>query len=235
MRIKSGFGLFLTGFLLGSAVQAGDLSGVVKLQGTPPPEKEIVELKNDVTCGPLHTDMPKTRFFVTGADGTLADVVVSLQGLSGKSAGAAAPPLVIEQKGCEYTPYVAACQTKQKITVKNSDPVMHNVHSTAGNPDNKDQNKAQMAQGPDLTFSFDAPEEFMRFKCDVHPWMFAYVSVFDHPYFAVTGKDGAYKIANVPPGKYKIVARHRKGGSVEKEIEVKDGANPLDFVIELKP
>ena len=234
MNNTTTLGLALTALAALNGAFAGDLTGTVKLQGTPPPEKEIVELKNDVTCGPLHAEMPKTRFYVVGAGGALADVVVSVQGLDGKSTGETAAPLTIEQKGCEYRPYVAACQTKQKVTVKNGDPVMHNVHTTPAASGNKEMNKAQQPSGADLTFSFDAPEEFMRFKCDVHPWMFTYVSVFDHPYFAVTGPDGGYKIANVPPGKYKVIAKHRKGGSVEKEIEVKDGANPLDFVIELK-
>ena len=236
MNNKIAIGLALTALAAFTGARAGDLTGTVKLQGTPPPEKEVVELKNDVSCGPLHADMPKTRFYVVGPGGALADVVVSFQGISGKSAGETAAPLVIEQKGCEYLPYVAACQTKQKVLVKNEDDVMHNVHTTpAATSGNKEMNKAQQPKGPDLTFSFDAPEDFMRFKCDVHPWMFTYVSVFDHPWFAVTGRDGGYKIANVPPGKYKVLAKHRKGGSVEKEIEVKEGANTLDFVIELKP
>ena len=80
-----------------------------------------------------------------------------------------------------------------------------------------------MPNGADLTFSFSKPENFLKFKCDVHQWMFAWVSVFDHPYFAVSGKDGTFKIANVPPGKYKLQATHRKAGTVTQEIEVKEG------------
>ena len=214
--------------------QAGDITGTVKLQGTPPAEKTIAELKADANCGPLRTDEPKTRFFVTGAGGALADVVVYLDGISGKSTGASASPLTVDQKGCEYLPYIGAVQTGQKVVVKNSDPVLHNVHTTPKAEGSKEMNKAQLPGSADLVFSFDKPEEFVRFKCDVHPWMFTYVSVFDHPYFAVSGADGTFKIANVPAGKYKVVASHRKGGKVEKEIEVKDGANPLDFTIELK-
>jgi len=216
------------------AAQAGDLTGTVKLQGTPPPEKNIAELKADANCGPLRTDEPKTRFFVTGAGGALADVVVSIEGLGGKSTGATAAPVVIDQKGCEYLPYIAAAQTGQKVVVKNSDPVLHNVHTTPKAEGNKVMNKAQLPNAADLAFTFDKPEEFIRFKCDVHPWMFTYITVFDHPYFAVSGADGSFKIANVPPGKYKVVANHRKGGKVEKEIEVKDGATTADFTIELK-
>jgi len=216
------------------AAQAGDLTGTVKLQGTPPPEKNIAELKADANCGPLRTDEPKTRFFVTGAGGALADVVVSIEGLGGKSTGATAAPVVIDQKGCEYLPYIAAAQTGQKVVVKNSDPVLHNVHTTPKAEGNKEMNKAQLPNAADLAFTFDKPEEFIRFKCDVHPWMFTYITVFDHPYFAVSGADGSFKIANVPPGKYKVVANHRKGGKAEKEIEVKDGATTADFTIELK-
>jgi plastocyanin len=214
---------------------AGDVTGTVTLKGTPPPEKEIVEISKDANCGPLHSTVPKTRFFVVGSKGELADVVVSIKGVTGKSAGESAAAVEIDQNGCEYLPYVSAVQTKQKIVVKNSDPVLHNIHTVPANPANlPEQNKAQMPKGADLTFSFQAPEDFLKFKCDVHPWMFAYVSVFDHPYFSVSGKDGGYKIANLAPGKYTVEARHRKGGTVTKEIEVKDGENKLDLEIELK-
>jgi hypothetical protein len=64
-----------------------------------------------------------------------------------------------------------------------------------------------------LNFSFPTAESFLRFKCDVHPWMFSYVTVLDHPYFAVSGKDGSFTIKNVPPGKYTLVAMHRKAAA----------------------
>lgn len=215
---------------------AGDITGTITLKGTPPAEKPITQLKDDVNCGKLHTAPVFTRFYVSGPKGELADVFVTLKGISGKSAGASAEPLVIDQKGCEYIPYVAAAQTGQKIVVKNSDPILHNVHPTPVNTagGNKEDNKAQMAGGPDLTFTFPAPENFLRFKCDVHPWMFSYVSLFDHPYFAVSGKDGSFKISGVPAGKYTLEASHRKGGVVTQEIEVKDGAVTANFTIEAK-
>lgn len=215
---------------------AGDLTGTITLKGTPPPEKEITQIKDDANCGKLHTEAVKTRFYVVGAKGELADVFVTLKGITGKSTGAAAQPLVIDQKGCEYIPYVAAAQTGQKIVVKNSDPIMHNVHPTPTGAGNKEDNKAQMPGGADLNFSFPTAENFLRFKCDVHPWMFSYISVVDHPYFAVTGKDGSFTIKNVPPGKYTIVATHRKAAAtgVEKEIEVKADGAKADFTLEAK-
>jgi len=217
-----------------SLASGADITGTITLKGTPPPEKEITELKSDVNCGPLRTEVPKTRFYVAGPKGELADVFVSIKGLSGKSTGEQSPPAVIDQAGCEYLPYVQAIQTNQKLVVKNSDPVLHNVHPTPTAPGNKEENKAMMPKGPDIAFAFTKPENFLRFKCDVHPWMFAYVCVADHPYFSVSGKDGTYRIANVPPGKYTIEAIHRKAGSVSSEIEVKDENVKLDFTLELK-
>jgi hypothetical protein len=138
---------------------------------------------------------------------------------------------VIDQKGCEYEPYVSACQTGQEIIVKNSDPVLHNIHVTPTVPGNKEQNQAQVPHGPDLKLSFNKPEEFLRFKCDVHPWMFAYVSVFDHPWFAVSATDGSYRIHNVPPGHYTVEARHRKLGAAEQTIDVKGADLRVDFTL----
>jgi len=217
------------------AAPAGEITGTVSLKGTPPKEKNITPLKEDPTCGKLHTEMPTTHFYVVGANQGLADVVVSLEGISGKSTGASAPPVELDQKGCEYVPQIFAVQTGQKIVVKNSDPVLHNVHDLPTVEGNEEKNVAQMPNGPALTFSFPKPEEFLKFKCDVHPWMFAWASVFDHPYFAVSDKDGNFKIENVPPGKYTIKAAHRKAGTATQEIEVKDGApTKVDFTLEAK-
>src|ERR1044071_4801131 len=119
---------------------AGEITGTITLKGTPPKEKDITPLKEDATCGKLHTDMPTTHFYVVSANGGLADVVVSLQGVSGKSTGASAKPVVMDQKGCEYTPQILAVQTDQKITVKNSDPVLHNIHDLPTVAGNKEQN-----------------------------------------------------------------------------------------------
>lgn len=219
---------------LAPRAQAADIYGTITYKGAPPPEVNIVPLKNDPHCGPLHPEMPTTHFYVVGPNGGLGDVVVSVQGVSGKSKGAAAPALVIEQKGCEYLPYVAACQTGQPITVKNLDPVLHNVHVTPEKAGNQERNQAQMPKGPDLTFTFNAPEEFLRFKCDVHPWMFAYVSVFDHPYFAVSDRQGSYRIKDVPPGQYTVLAAHRKAGNQDQKVEVGTKDVRLDFTFAAK-
>jgi plastocyanin len=210
-----------------SISHAADITGVLTFKGTPPAEKEITPLENDPTCGALHTDKPTTHFYVVGANGELADVVVSLN-VTGQSTGASATPAVLDQKGCLYVPTILAVQTGQKIVVKNSDPCIHNVHTVSKNG-NDAHNDAQMPGGPDLTYAFDKPENFLKFQCDVHPWMFAWVTIVDSPYFAVSGKDGKFTIKNVPPGKYTITASHRKLGVETLDVEVKDSDVTVSF------
>jgi plastocyanin len=217
-------------------VSAADITGVITLKGTPPAESDIGPTMTDASpdCAAMYdpAKMPTTHFYVVGAKGEFADVVVSLN-VTGKSTGASAPPVVLDQKGCIYTPGIFAVQTGQKIIVKNSDNCLHNVHSIS-KAGNTDHNDAQIPGGADLTYTFDKPESFLTFQCDVHPWMKSWVTVVDSPYFAVSGKDGKFTIKNVPPGKYTIQAAHRKLGVQTAEIEVKDGGAAQDFTFEIK-
>jgi len=235
MKNSSVINAVTTLIVAANAAFAGNITGTITLKGTPPGELQITKAKEDINCGKLHTTTPTTHHWVVGPKGELANVVVMLKGMDGKSTGASAPPAELDQKGCEYVPSILAVQTGQKLVVKNSDPVLHNVHtvSAAGNTDH---NLAQMAGGPDLSFTFVKPENFLKFKCDVHDWMYAWVTVVDHPYFAVTDNDGKFIIKGVPPGKYTVQAFHRKAApnGMEKEVEVKDGDATLDFTMEVK-
>jgi len=213
--------------------RAGDITGTISLKGTPPAEREITPIKDNPDCVAMYpTDLPKTKFYVVDASGNLADVVVYLKGVPSASTGATADPVLLDQKGCLYSPQIMAVQTGQKIIVKNSDPCVHNIHTMP--KQNPESNQVQMPGGADLTFTFDKPEPFLKFQCDVHPWMFAWVSVFDHPYFAVSGKDGKFTIKNVPPGKYTLEAAHRKLGTQDADIEVKADGASQNFTFEVK-
>jgi plastocyanin len=221
-----------------SVARAADITGVITLKGTPPAEADYGPKMTEASpdCAAMYdpAKMPTTHFYVVGAKGEFADVIVSLKNVTGKSTGASAAPAVLDQKGCLYSPTILAVQTGQKITVKNSDACVHNVHPKPKVDGNQEANDVQMPGGPDLTYSFPKPEMFLEFNCEVHPWMHAWVSVIDSPYFAVSGKDGKFTIKNVPPGKYTVEANHRKLGAQTQEIEVKDGDATANFTFEVK-
>lgn len=185
--------------------------GKVTLRGTPPPNKAF---KMDPTCGGFHAqnqfEMP---FYVVAKDGGLKDAVVFIrEGAGNRSHPTPREIAVLDQINCFFTPYVTAIQTGQTLQVRNSDSLMHNVHSTPMNTagGNREMNLAQVVKGARDNFVFPATEMFIRFKCDVHQWMFSYVSVFDHPYYAVTDETGSFEIPNLPPGEYVLEAVHRK-------------------------
>ncbi len=212
-----------------SSVTAAELSGKVKLKGTPKPE---VPIQLDATCGKLHSKPITTRHYVVGQDNGLANVFVYVKTGAPKGAPGEAP--VLDQVNCMYEPYVLGVMAGQKFKVRNSDALLHNVHPTPKVPGNKEVNFAQPVKGQVNEVSFDKPEVMVRVKCDVHPWMFTYIGVQDHPYFAVTDKDGNFKIANLPPGKYTIEAFHLKAGTATQDLEVKADKKDLNFELEAK-
>lgn len=226
--MKKTWVLLTVGALAGSVASAADITGKVKLSGTPPPEKTIIL---DAQCGKMHDKPMTTRHFVVGEGGGLANVFVYLKE-GAKPTPAAGKGHVLDQVGCEYTPYVMGVQAGQHFDVRNSDPVLHNVHTLPKN--NKEKNVGQPVKGMSSDFVFDKPEVLVKFKCDVHPWMFAYVGVTDHPYFAVTDKDGNFKISGVPAGDYTVEAYHLKAGAKSEKVTVGADTKSVDFTLEVK-
>jgi plastocyanin len=220
--------------VLPQVAHPADITGVILFKGTPPPETEITPLMDNADCASMHKDTPTTHFYVVGPKGELSDVVISLKGVTGKSTGADAPPVVIDQKGCVYTPAVVAVQTGQKLIVKNSDSCLHNVHTKPAVAGNEEFNQVQMPDGADLALTFPKPESFLKIQCDVHSWMFAWVTVVDSPFFCVSDKDGKFVIKNVPPGKYTVEAAHRKLGAQTQDVEIKNTDTTVNFTFEAK-
>jgi hypothetical protein len=240
--MKRKLGFCIAAMLLGNVPEAwaADVTGKITLKGTPPAERP---LPLDPLCSKTRTDKPTTRLFVVGKDGALADVFVQVkQGLTSKTFDVPKEPVLIDQKGCEYLPYIAGLQVGQTLLVANSDKgVLHNVHPTPAVQGNKEANRAQPYGMKPLSFVFEKPEPFLRFKCDVHNWMYAYVTVLDHPYYSVSDTNGTFKISNLPPGKYVIEASHRKAGqekrpgyfATTKEITVGNENQTVDFTLEI--
>jgi plastocyanin len=136
-------------------------------------------------------------------------------------------PMVIDQKGCIYSPHVVGIMAGQQLDILNNDGTLHNIHALP--KVNKEFNKAQPRSKKKLSVKFEKPEAPFKIKCDVHPWMGAYIGVFDHPCFAVSGDDGTYIISDLKPGEYVIEAWHEKLGSQTANVTVSDSAAHQDF------
>ena len=215
-----------------SSFAFAEIKGKVTLDGKPPEMKEI-DMSAVKECAAQHADPVTEQTVVADDKGNLANVIVAIKKEEGKDLPGEAPsePAVLDQKGCMYEPHAIAMMAGQEMVVKNSDAFLHNVHalSTVNPPFNfgqptKDEEGKKL--GP------DAPKaaEYFRVKCDVHPWMSAYIGVFEHPFHAVSGEDGKYTIkGKVPDGEYTLVAWHEKFGEKEEKVTIKDGKAEKSF------
>ena len=195
-----------------------EITGTVTFKGDAP-EPQQIDMAAVKECAQQHPDGAFDESVVVN-DGKLANVVVSVKAEPGGDVPK--QPAVLDQKGCQYRPHVIAVMTGQPIQVKNSDPFLHNVHSLA--LDNPAFNFGQPNIDPGKKVDpMKAPERF-KIKCDVHPWMSAQVSVFEHPFFAVTKEDGTFTIpGNVPDGEHTLVFWHEKFGEKEQKVMVSGG------------
>jgi len=191
---------------------SGVIRGTISLDG-PAPAMNVI--RNEPCCdGAPKTQKEET--VVIGSGGGLANAFVYLEGLPRVSGQSLAAP-VLDQVGCRYTPHVVGVCIGQPLRIRTSDATMHNVHISPER--NESRNFGMTTPGDEKLMTFAQPE-FIRAKCDVHPWMTAYIGVFENPCFAVTDGDGRFEIANLPTGKYKLVTWHERFGRLEQNVEV---------------
>jgi len=143
------------------------------------------------------------------------------KGAEGRTYPPPAEGVVLSQHHCAYAPHVLGVQVGQKLLIRNGDPVMHNVHSFSKR--NAPINVGQGAAGAENVQVFERQEVMVAFKCDVHGWMGAHVGVVGHPFFAVSGADGAFTLPKLPPGEYVVAAWHEVYGSQEQTVTVGAG------------
>ncbi len=211
-----------------------DVTGKVTLEGDAP-EMKVIDMSGSKECAALHPDPVTEETVIVGDKGELKNVVVSLKKEDDKDMPGDAPktPAVLDQKGCMYDPHVLAMMVGQELVVKNSDSFLHNVHSLSTINDAFNVGMPNANNGEKIDPQPKAPETF-RVKCDVHPWMSAWIAVFDHPYFSVTGDDGTFAIKNLPDGTYTLQAWHEKYGTNEQKVTVKDGKAVVNFTFNAK-
>ena len=211
-----------------SPVYAAAISGVIKYDGAAPKFKEI-KMDADPICLTHNTAAVYPQTLVLGEGNTMANVFVHIKnGLPKKEYAVPQDPVVIDQKGCMYAPHVVGVQVDQPLKILNSDGTLHNIHALCKT--NQEFNLAMPKFRTETTKTFDKEEFMFPIKCDVHPWMGAWVGVMAHPYFSTTKEDGKYTIANLPAGQYELEAWHEKLGTQTMTVTVAEGeAKTADF------
>ncbi len=212
------------------------VSGVVTLDGPRPQRKRVVlRGKNGEPsdCHQLHAQGLLDENLLVGENNELANVFVYVKkGYEKKKYPPPPTPAILNQVGCMFRPRVQGVMVGQDFVMKNGDPVLHNVRALSFR--NRPFNVAQPAQSADRTKVFTRKEKAVTIQCDLHPWMKAYCFVMDHPWFAVTDKNGRFRIEGLPAGEYTLAAWHEELDGSDIEVKITpNGEAKIDF--SLKP
>lgn len=193
------------------------------------PRRKVIKMDADPTCQKIHAGKKVgSEGAIVSRTGRIANIFVYVKtGLPNRKPVAPDSPAELDQRGCLYRPHVQGIMVGQTLKIRNSDTTLHNIN-------------CQAKVNPVFNFGqptpsvreriFRKPEAAIKFKCDVHPWMNAWLFVMDHPYFAVTGRDGSFSIPDLPPGDYTLAAWHEKFGEIEIPLSITKGqAAAADF------
>ena len=195
---------------------AGGIAGVVTFYGQAP-ARQPINMDSDPYC----TQQPRntTEAVVVGDGSGLQNVFVYVKdGLGNRVFPVPSTAVVLDQKGCRYTPHVLGIQVGQILEILSSDNTLHNVHAMP--EQNREFNKAHQLAGIKHMHVFSTKEVMVPFKCDVHKWMNAYVGVVDHPFHAVTAGNGRFELKGLPPGTYTVEAWHETLGTQTQMVTV---------------
>ena len=225
-------GSIQAGYKVTDVKDGGAIVGTVRFEGEIPKRRRLKITGADKPC---HAKPIPNDDLVVSKDGKIRWAVVSIRKLvQGKDFPQADPqnPVVLDQQGCRFRPHVVVVPQNQPLKILNSDGVLHNVHLFAKK--NEPFNRSMPGRMKELVVTFDRAER-IRVGCDVHKWMGGWIVVAKHPYYAVTGKDGTFRLENVPAGTYTLQVWHEKLGKQEREVTVSPGADAeIEFVLKKK-
>jgi plastocyanin len=190
-----------------------------------------IDMSANPACQKAHTTPALSEEVITNANGALANAFVWIKdGVPPGTWAIPAKAAVVDQQGCIYKPHVSGVVIGQQVEFRNSDETNHNIHPLPRS--NQEWNESQPPKGSPKLKTFDGEEIMIPVKCNVHPWMRAYIGVVRHPFFAVTGEDGTFSIAGLPPGKYTVEAWHERYGRQTMDVIVaaKD-SKTVDFTL----
>jgi plastocyanin len=214
----------------GVALAASSVTGTVTFDGKAPTLRPLA-MDADPACAKKHAGKPvPNEMLVLGNGNTMGNILVFVsKGLpAGKTWPVPKTPVTLDQHGCQYKPHVMGIMVGQTYKILNSDGVLHNIHTLP--KVNPAFNKGMPPTLKEATTVFNKPEDVFHIKCDVHPWMSAYIAVFTHPFFSATGTDGKFTISGLDPGTYEITAWHERLGTKTASVTVgASGTKTQDF------
>jgi plastocyanin len=195
------------------AAGTGALSGKVTLSGLAPRLAPLPVTRDMKVCG---NNKPDESLEVSQGGG-VRNAVVWLTDLPVPK-DVKARKEKLDQQHCAFVPHVVVAPVGSTVDVINSDRALHNVRAQAG--DVKLMNYAMPIPGHVVPTRLKKDGIF-KVSCDVHPWMRAWLVVLPTAAFGVTGEDGKYGIADLPPGRHRIKIWHERLGEREAEVEIR--------------
>lgn len=227
----------------GAPVEKGDavIKGKVTFSNAPEVLPKAIDMGTKADeCGTKSA--PKIdEWYVVGENNAAANVIVFVKSGPATRVKSSVPTteIVFDQTHCMYHPRVQGMRAGQPVRFKSQDPAAHNIHlisAVNGDWNETMAAKSSFVAGEGKSSKISAPEfPPVKLRCDVHTWMSAFAGVFNHDYFHVTGKDGAYELKDLPPGDYEIEAWHERAKGKPQKITI--GAKEtktLDFSLTFK-
>jgi nitrous oxide reductase accessory protein NosL len=201
-----------------SVSDGGTISGIVKWSGEKPKPLTLPITKDVNVCDPEKAGTRDLERLEIGPEGGVGNTVVYLRGVTkGKAWDLPDSRRSLDQKSCRYVPHISLVQTGGDFGMKSSDPILHTIHMMGA----VDYN----LPFPMINVLLTRPMRkggTVELKCNAgHIWMNGVIFIVNHPYYAITDEHGSFRLTDVPPGEYEIVAWH-EGWRVAREEPVLD-------------
>lgn len=196
----------------------GTISGMVTVDGPPPAARAVTVTSDSAVCGEGADSVVAVR------GGSVQDAIVWLEGVEEGKALTNERRYSLTQERCRLSPRVQAVTAGGTVNVLSLDPVVHRTRFV-WQPTNKAVSVVSHVDAgavvPDQKVASKAG--LLEIRCDEHEWTHGWLAVFDHPYFAVTDRDGSFELPEVPPGNYQLVTWHERAGRTARPVTVKAG------------
>ncbi len=228
--------------------EGGVIQGQVTLSGPVPEPKgfNLITFPDPAYCGRISNGKGwrLLRDFLVSADGGLKDAVVLLEGVTtGKPFELSVP--LIEARDCQFAPFVTIVRNGHAVEVMNMDPVMHDIqgyetsleagtrvlfntplvmnhqHRRGDLHATHEHDPGKSLVGP---IYLNKGRRTFYMQCGFHAFMESWAMAVNNPYYAVTDKNGRFKIDRIPPGTYQMIVWHPQSGpGLTKTVTIAPG------------